>query len=50
MNLFCCLNDGLFCLEQEAAEVRCLDFHPSGDFLLVGTQHPTRTSYDYLAT
>ena len=26
---------------QEAAEVRCIAFHPSGDFILVGTQHPT---------
>lgn len=26
---------------QEAAPVRCLSFHPSGDFLLVGADHPT---------
>ena len=27
---------------QEASEVRCMSFHPSGDFMLVGTNHPTR--------
>ena len=27
---------------QEAAEVRCLCFHPGGDYMLVGTEHPTR--------
>ena len=26
---------------QEAAPLRCMAFHPSGDYLLVGTQHPT---------
>ncbi|CAG2254509.1 CSTF1 [Mytilus edulis] len=26
---------------QEATEVRCISFHPSGDYILVGTQHPT---------
>ena len=26
---------------QEASEVTTMSFHPSGDFLLVGTQHPT---------
>ena len=25
---------------QESAPVRCLSFHPSGDYILVGTQHP----------
>ncbi|XP_035697738.1 cleavage stimulation factor subunit 1-like isoform X3 [Branchiostoma floridae] len=31
---------------QEADVVRCLSFHPSGDFILVGTQHPTLRLYD----
>ncbi|KAL5014386.1 hypothetical protein ScPMuIL_008656 [Solemya velum] len=31
---------------QEAAPVRCLSFHPSGDFILVGTLHPTLRLYD----
>ena len=26
---------------QEAAEVRTVAFHPGGDFILVGTNHPT---------
>ncbi|KAK7093311.1 cleavage stimulation factor subunit 1-like [Littorina saxatilis] len=31
---------------QEAAPLRCLAFHPSGDYLLVGTEHPTLRVYD----
>jgi cleavage stimulation factor subunit 1 len=31
---------------QEAAEVRCISYHPSGDYILVGTQHPTLRLYD----
>lgn len=31
---------------QEAAEVRCMSFHPSGDFMLIGTNHPTLRLYD----
>ncbi|KAK2165794.1 hypothetical protein LSH36_45g07027 [Paralvinella palmiformis] len=31
---------------QEAAEVRCLNFHPSGDYIIVGTQHPVLRLYD----
>jgi len=31
---------------KEAHIVRCLAFHPSGDYLLVGTQHPTLRLYD----
>lgn len=31
---------------QEAEMLRSISFHPSGDFLLVGTQHPTLRLYD----
>ncbi|CAE1310649.1 CSTF1 [Acanthosepion pharaonis] len=31
---------------QESAPVRCLSFHPSGDYILVGTQHPVLRLYD----
>ena len=31
---------------QEAAPVRCLSFHPSGDYILCGTTHPTLRLYD----
>lgn len=31
---------------QEASEVRTMSFHPSGDYLLVGTQQPTLRLYD----
>ncbi|XP_067658895.1 cleavage stimulation factor subunit 1-like [Haliotis asinina] len=31
---------------QEAAQVRCINFHPSGDYVLVGTEHPTLRLYD----
>lgn len=33
-------------LQQEAEMLRSISFHPSGDFLLVGTQHPTLRLYD----
>lgn len=33
-------------LPQEAEMLRSISFHPSGDFLLVGTQHPTLRLYD----
>ena len=26
---------------QEVAGIRCLNFHPSGDYMLVGTEHST---------
>lgn len=36
-----------FCfLLQEAEMLRSISFHPSGDYLLVGTQHPTLRLYD----
>ncbi|XP_074655400.1 cleavage stimulation factor subunit 1-like [Tubulanus polymorphus] len=31
---------------QEAAGVRCVSFHPSGDYLLAGTENPTIRLYD----
>ena len=31
---------------QEAEMLRSISFHPSGDFILVGTQHPTLRLYD----
>eukprot|EP00743_Colponemidia_sp_Colp-15_P004154 GILK01004483.1.p1 GENE.GILK01004483.1~~GILK01004483.1.p1 ORF type:complete len:475 (-),score=51.01 GILK01004483.1:141-1529(-) len=31
---------------QETHEARCVRFHPSGDFLLVGTSHPMLRLYD----
>ena len=31
---------------QEASPVRCLSFHPSGDYMLVGCQQPTLRLYD----
>ncbi|CAL1274380.1 unnamed protein product [Larinioides sclopetarius] len=31
---------------HEAHVVRCLSLHPSGDFILVGTQHPVLRLYD----
>jgi len=30
---------------QEAEQIRCLSFHPNGDWLLVATQHPTLRLY-----
>uniref|UniRef100_A0A915J316 Cleavage stimulation factor 50 kDa subunit n=1 Tax=Romanomermis culicivorax TaxID=13658 RepID=A0A915J316_ROMCU len=30
----------------EVESVRCLAFHPGGDYILVGTQHPTLRLYD----
>lgn len=39
-------NDSYFHFLQEAEMLRSISFHPSGDFLLVGTQHPTLRLYD----
>jgi cleavage stimulation factor subunit 1 len=30
---------------QEAEQIRCVNFHPNGDWLLVSTQHPTLRLY-----
>jgi cleavage stimulation factor subunit 1 len=30
---------------QEAEQIRCINFHPNGDWLLVATQHPTLRLY-----
>lgn len=30
---------------QEAEQVRCLSFHPAGEWILVATQHPTLRLY-----
>lgn len=30
---------------QEAEQIRCISFHPNGDWLLVATQHPTLRMY-----
>ena len=35
---------------REASELRVVSFHPSGDYLLVGTQHPTIRLYDVATT
>ena len=31
---------------NEASELRCLAYHPSGDYLLAGTNNPTLRLYD----
>ncbi|NWQ80742.1 CSTF1 factor, partial [Columbina picui] len=36
----------VFLIKQEAEMLRSISFHPSGDFILVGTQHPTLRLYD----
>lgn len=41
------LNSGSPALSRQEAEMlRSISFHPSGDFILVGTQHPTLRLYD----
>ena len=33
-------------LSQDADQVRCMSFHPSGDYLVVGTNQPVIRLYD----
>lgn len=35
-----------YCAIQEVAAVQCISFHPSGDYLLVGTEQSTLRLYD----
>lgn len=32
---------------QDVEHVKCMSFHPSGDFLVVGTNHPVIRLYDF---
>jgi len=33
---------------QDADQIRCMSFHPTGDYLVVGTSHPVIRLYDVM--
>lgn len=43
---FCLFVKIVVCGPQDADQVKCLSFHPTGDFIVVGTNHHVIRLYD----